>query len=327
MQPAETSYTTATIASTPPANLDVSQTCKAAGDPLRSSILKLLGTSSFGVLELCELFDMAQPAMSHHLKNLVEAGLVEKRPEGTFVFYQRNSRPTEFTQSVYRALDAETIPTELLDRMKLVYQSRARRSQAFFASNASALKQQHTLVCQDDVYTPAVVTTCESRLPEQRGRLLEVGPGDGALLVQLATIFEQVHAIDTSPINLDSTQRATAELANVKLEEADFFTLPASNRYHAIVAAMVIHHLAAPAQFFSRAREHLLPGGLLLVVELAKHSQQWVTEACGDVWLGFETEELIQWADQASFTSENLQHLAQRNGFNVQVHTFQLNSE
>ena len=172
---------------------------------------------------------------------------------------------------------------------------------------------------------------CESLDLAQRGRLLEVGPGDGALLAQLAGIFTQVDAIETSPINLQSAQQATADLANVSLQHADFLNLPDSGQYsgqyNAVVAAMVIHHMASPAQFFLSAQQQLLPGGLLLVAELSKHSQQWVTEACGDVWLGFEPQAITEWADQASFTSINLQHLAQRNGFNVQVHTFRLNSE
>lgn len=41
---------------------------KAIGDPLRLAIVQVLGKGSFGVLELCELFDIKQSSMSHHLK-------------------------------------------------------------------------------------------------------------------------------------------------------------------------------------------------------------------------------------------------------------------
>ena len=87
---------------------------------------------------------------------------------------------------------------------------------------------------------------------------------------------------------------------------------------------MVIHHLASPELFFLRAARQLRDTGLLVVAELSQHQQQWVTEACGDVWLGFSPDQLISWASASGFTSINLQHLAQRNGFNVQVHAFQL---
>ena len=41
--------------------------CKALGDPLRIEILKVLQKDAFGVLELCSIFNVGQPAMSHHL--------------------------------------------------------------------------------------------------------------------------------------------------------------------------------------------------------------------------------------------------------------------
>ncbi|MFT4652288.1 MAG: DNA-binding transcriptional ArsR family regulator, partial [Porticoccaceae bacterium] len=36
--------------------------CKAAGDPLRMQILKVLQQNAYGVLELCQIFDNRQPA-------------------------------------------------------------------------------------------------------------------------------------------------------------------------------------------------------------------------------------------------------------------------
>ena len=50
--------------------------CKAAGDPLRMQVLKVLQQNAYGVLELCQVFDIRQSAMSHHLKILANAGLV-----------------------------------------------------------------------------------------------------------------------------------------------------------------------------------------------------------------------------------------------------------
>ena len=65
--------------------------CKAAGDPLRVQILKVLQENAYGVLELCQIFDIRQSAMSHHLKILSNAGLVATKREGTTIFYRRKS--------------------------------------------------------------------------------------------------------------------------------------------------------------------------------------------------------------------------------------------
>jgi ArsR family transcriptional regulator len=49
-----------------------------------------LQQNAYGVLELCQIFDIRQSAMSHHLKILANAGLVATRREGTTIFYRRN---------------------------------------------------------------------------------------------------------------------------------------------------------------------------------------------------------------------------------------------
>ena len=63
--------------------------CRAVGDAVRLDVLRVLRHESLGVLELCRIFDVPQPRMSHHLKILLNAGLVRTRREGTNVFYRR----------------------------------------------------------------------------------------------------------------------------------------------------------------------------------------------------------------------------------------------
>ena len=67
--------------------------CKAAGDPLRVDILRVLRHNAYGVLELSEILDIGQSGMSHHLKILTKAGLTATRREGNSIFYRRSPRP------------------------------------------------------------------------------------------------------------------------------------------------------------------------------------------------------------------------------------------
>ena len=66
---------------------------KAAGDPLRLDILRVLQHNAYGVLELGEIFETKQSGMSHHLKVLANAGLVVSRREGNTIFYRRSPLP------------------------------------------------------------------------------------------------------------------------------------------------------------------------------------------------------------------------------------------
>ena len=63
--------------------------CKATADQLRLDVLRVLKVESFSVGELCTILGAAQPAMSHHLKILLTAGLVARRREGNSLFYRR----------------------------------------------------------------------------------------------------------------------------------------------------------------------------------------------------------------------------------------------
>src|ERR1700744_6798907 len=61
---------------------------RAAGEPSRLRILALLAKGELAVMELCHILDQSQPRVSRHLKLLSEAGLVERFPDGAWVFYR-----------------------------------------------------------------------------------------------------------------------------------------------------------------------------------------------------------------------------------------------
>ena len=65
---------------------------RAAGEPTRLRILALLRERDLSVGEIVQILSLSQPRLSHHLKALTGAGLVERLPEGSFVFYRAASR-------------------------------------------------------------------------------------------------------------------------------------------------------------------------------------------------------------------------------------------
>ncbi len=65
---------------------------KALSDPNRVKILKLLQEHPLCVCELQAALDIAQPTVSNHLKVLEEAGLVDYRKSGLWVYYHLSDR-------------------------------------------------------------------------------------------------------------------------------------------------------------------------------------------------------------------------------------------
>jgi ArsR family transcriptional regulator len=67
----------------------IANVAKAVADPIRVQLLDVLRkhAGKVCVCELVPLFDVSQPTVSHHLKVLREAGLVESERQGLWVYY------------------------------------------------------------------------------------------------------------------------------------------------------------------------------------------------------------------------------------------------
>jgi ArsR family transcriptional regulator len=67
---------------------------KAIADPVRLRLLSLVASHADGEACVCDLndaFDLSQPTISHHLKLLHEAGLLDREKRGVWVYYRVNS--------------------------------------------------------------------------------------------------------------------------------------------------------------------------------------------------------------------------------------------
>ncbi|MGI6877899.1 ArsR/SmtB family transcription factor [Microbacterium sp. gxy059] len=72
---------------------DLARVFKALGDPTRVKLMSMIVGSSEGEMCVCDLTEpvgLSQPTVSHHMKLLVEAGLVEREQRGKWAYY----RPT-----------------------------------------------------------------------------------------------------------------------------------------------------------------------------------------------------------------------------------------
>lgn len=309
----------------------LARACKAASEPLRLKILRTLRAESFGVLELCHILDLAQPKLSHHLKVLANAGLVATRREGNSIFYRRpllaSQNPLgDFAGALFGSIDRLPIEPELTKRMEKIRQERARSSLEFFTKNADKFKENQALITENSQYVANIRELVKFTQLPNSATAIEIGPGEGDYLVELAIQFNRVVALDNSASML-AIAKHKAQQAH--LDNIDFLhgePLDAVKRKVAadlIVCNMVLHHIASPAAVFQNVRQLLNQGGYLLVAELCPHDQAWVKDSCGDIWLGFEPEELQHWAHAAALDLCQSLFLSLRNGFQVQLHLFQ----
>lgn len=306
---------------------DLAATLKAAGDPLRLEILRLLARDSFGVMELSRMFDTKQSGMSHHLKVLANAGLVATRREGNSIFYRRVLPEGEvsWAQALFQRVDKTPLSTKVQSQLELIQAERDQASRQFFADNATKFRAQQDLIASYPVYADAVTELLTSTPLPSLGRALEVGPGEGEFLAQLAPRFEQVIALDNAQTMLDTAHSFAneQELGNIAFICGDTSQARQQQKpVDCVVINMVLHHVPSPAAIFEDVSALLKPGGALLICDLCHHDQQWAREACGDLWLGFEPDDFSNWAQAAQLNEGQSQYIALRNGFQIQLRQF-----
>lgn len=302
---------------------------KAAGDQLRLDILRALRSDSFGVLELAQIFGMRQSGISHHLKVLANAGLVRTRREGNSIFYRRSlpdatSHWRQLHEQLLNGLDALPLESALARAIAGVHSQRGEVSRQFFARFADGTPAQQDLIAHFGLYRDSLLGLIDSLALPATDLVMEVGPGEGGLLPDLASRFDRVLALDNAPAMLERARQQCAEagLENVDCLLADALQpqqLPAAD---CLVCNMVLHHMPAPAEALQRFADLLKPGGSLLLTELCSHDQSWVRETCGDLWLGFDQDDLARWAGGAGLEFGNSLYLGLRNGFQIQLQQF-----
>jgi len=293
---------------------------------MRLDILRIMQRDSFGVLELCRLFSVQQPSMSHHLKVLSKAGLVATRREGNSIFYRRSSSSDTGDQNLLNAFFALVndlpIARELQKELDEIQALRREQATEFFRANAHRFREQQDLIAGHRDYGSAVSSMLNK---DAELTWLEVGPGDGELVRDCAASFREVLALDVSNEMLaQSRKNLPAELAErVEFIQSDTRrAIDEGIRSDVISCNMVLHHVPSPADMVNEMAELLRPEGQLLITDLDQHDQDWARESCGDLWLGFSPDQLNEWAQDAGLKQGRSEFLALRNGFGVQIREY-----
>jgi 2-polyprenyl-3-methyl-5-hydroxy-6-metoxy-1,4-benzoquinol methylase len=300
--------------------------------------LRVMRGDSFSVSELCDVFQLRQSALSHHLKVLVNADLLTRRREGTAIYYRRQL-PTgpeaTLREQIINAIDDQPLSAEHLEKLDAIQRSREQNSLAFFRDNVARFREQQELIASWDDYSAASLHILDTAQLAADATLLEIGPGDGRLLPQLATRCSRVIALDNSEAMLENARANTSERSGGFASDSTMashisYVLGDTRRAlsegiaaDGIVMNMVLHHTPNPKQVLAEAAQLLRPEGVLVISELCAHDQGWARDHCGDLWLGFEADELAGWAEDAGLTHRARLFIAQRNGFQIQVQLFQ----
>lgn len=118
-----------------------------------------------------------------------------------------------------------------------------------------------------------IIDAIRRYLPPGKKRALEVGPGAGVYLPVLASLFDQVTAMDIENAYLEHAQRLTALYPNLTLV-ADNITHSqlADGSFEIILCSEVIEHIPDPAAALREMHRLLSPGGIMIISTPQRYS-------------------------------------------------------
>jgi len=304
--------------------------CKALADSLRLDIMRVLSNDSFGVQELATIFSMPQPGMSHHLKILAKSGLLVTRRQGNSIFYRRallknDSEFYEFQASLFTTISAWPLAEEYVLKIQEIYGDRSAQSRLYFERNLDKFEENQDMLCELSQYLPNLREILDLLNLSSQSQVMEIGPGQGELLVELAKRFDKLVALDSSEKMLTFTRNNVAIKDNINFIQSSLEDFDPQNRhFDMVVLNMVLHHMSSPRQTFQKLKQMVRQDGFVLLADLCSHNQEWTRDLCGDVWLGFDPLDLKDWAISAGFIEDQSLYLGLKNGFQIQLKLFRL---
>ncbi len=199
---------------------------RAAAEPTRLRLLALCARGAWRVSDLCAVLGQSQPRLSRHLRLLVEAGLLERTPEGANVWFQVPAAAGgDLARSVLARLP-EADPLLAADRRAAarLAAERAREASEAFRRQGAEWDETHAL----DLPAAAIEATLLGVLPPRIGRLLDIGTGTGRLLELLAPRVGSALGVDASRemLALARVRLAERHLAHCAVRQADMYRLP-----------------------------------------------------------------------------------------------------
>lgn len=275
---------------------------RAAGEPTRLRVLLLLAREELAVMELGRVLEQSQPRVSRHLKLLTEAGLVERFPDGAWVFYRLSA--AEPARGLVTALLEQADPADpvlLRDAEKLedVRAERAAEADAYFARNAARWDELRSLHVDEAEVEAALLRAAG---PGPFRRLVDLGTGAGRMLTLFAERAESLVGLDLSQqmLNVARSRAAGSGLRGCELRHGDIFAtgLP-SRSADLVVVHRVLHFLSDPAAAVAEAARLLSPDGRLLIADFAPHALEHLRDQHQHRRLGFSAEEMGRWLAQA----------------------------
>lgn len=281
---------------------------RALADGTRLRILALLRSMELSVGELAQVLGQSQPRVSRHVKILCDAGLAERRKEGSWVFVALGAPakvdPLLASLDQWGKLEPDHWTVADAARLAAVRADRASSAAVWFEANAGqwdAIRSLHIAESEVEMAMSAILGL-EGEEGAPIGQLIDIGTGTGRMLELFAGRAKAALGIDRSSEMLRLARAKLSErgLANIELRQADLYALPLGDgEADAAILHHVLHFAQQPGAAIAEAARVLSDGGRLLIADFAPHDREELRTRDAHTRLGFSDEQIAAWFDAA----------------------------
>ena len=292
--------------------LPLADLLQALADPTRLRILALLRRMELSVGELAVLLDQSQPRVSRHVRILADAGVIDRRREGSWVFLTvaADDRNAPIFALVDAWADSDSARVFQADASKLdrIRADRAEAATRYFTSHADVWDSIRSLHVAESEVEDAIGRALGDR---PLGRLVDIGTGTGRMIELFGRDALHAVGIDRSSDML-RVARVKLEAAGISssLRQGDMYSLPLDDRCaDTVIIHQVLHYAHSPAAAIEEAARVLAADGRLLVIDFAAHGREDLRTTDAHIRLGFDDETMAGWFKAAGISVDHVEHL------------------
>jgi len=276
---------------------------RALADPTRLRIVLLIRQLELSVGEIVQILGQSQPRVSRHIRILDEAGITERRKEGSWVFLRPGPELSDGSLDTLlgdlSSAGAKVTDSDMADgdiaRLEEVRAERAKMAEEYFANHADewdSLRSMHVAESEVEDAMRRVLDTASI------GNVLDIGTGTGRMIELFAGDAEHFTALDNNSEMLRIARAKLAGLVPDKIDQehveimlGDFNALPLpDSKFDTVIFHQVLHYAQNPEAVIAEAARVLRPGGRMMIVDFAAHDREELRSIHAHARLGFSDQ-------------------------------------
>ena len=297
---------------------ELTELFKVLSDPTRQRLLAALEGNELSVQELQQVLELGQSSISSHLGKLRSVGVVSSRRDGKFTFY-RLARNGEMEKPVLEELlrsvpSADWYETDTLRLEEVLAhaqdETRSKLEEVLAQRREASLAYFNTLSAQNrrsPGQTWDTIALAFSRMLWGK-RIADVGCGNGRLSALLASSGNDVIGVDNAEEQIKLARELYQGRQGLSFQLADSEALPfPEESMDVVIFSHSLHHMPRPERSLTESARALIPGGRIILLDLASHNEEWLREHFGDLWLGFTRHDLGRWMEGAGLQVKEIE--------------------